>query len=82
MTIVVLYFAALRELLGASEERLQLPDACRSVDDVARHLLALHPALGPHLSCVRFARNESFVGGSEPLADGDTLALIPPVSGG
>jgi molybdopterin converting factor small subunit len=31
---------------------------------------------------VRFARNEEFVTNEERLAEGDVVAVIPPVSGG
>ena len=34
------------------------------------------------MPAVRFARNESFASDDEPLAAGDRVALIPPVSGG
>jgi molybdopterin converting factor subunit 1 len=82
MTIVVLYFAALRELLGTSEETLSLAPDSLTVDALAEQLAQNHPALRGHLSSVRFAINESFVNGTAEVLNGDIVALIPPVSGG
>ena len=80
--VVVLYFAALRELLALHEERLELPSSVRCVRDLATLLGQRHPALVPHFSSVRFALNESFVDTAALLSDGDVVALIPPVTGG
>ena len=80
--VVVLYFAALRELLGLHEERLELPPTVGCVRDLATFLGQRHPALVPHFSSVRFALNETFVDTAAPLGDGDVVALIPPVTGG
>lgn len=82
MTITVLYFAAVRELVGRDEERLSLPDDVRTIDALAAHLARVHPALDGRLAAVRFARNEEFARGSDAVADGDVVALIPPVAGG
>jgi molybdopterin synthase sulfur carrier subunit len=82
VTVVVLYFAALRELLQRSEERLSGLPAPLSVQAFADLMLERHPTLAPHLGSVRFAVNEAFVGMSAQISDGDTVALIPPVSGG
>jgi molybdopterin synthase sulfur carrier subunit len=82
MTIVVLYFAALRELLGKSEETISDVPGPLSVHGFAEYLGQRHPALGPRLASVRFAVNESFVNATDAIEDGDTVALIPPVSGG
>jgi len=82
MPIVVLYFAALKELVGTGEEQLSLPEGCRTVSAALEHLEGLHPELRAHRSSVRLALNESFVSGDPTLSAGDTLALIPPVSGG
>jgi molybdopterin converting factor subunit 1 len=82
VNVVVFYFAALRDLLGRAEERLELPEGIRCVADLARHLSQRHPQLEPHLGSVRFAINESFVDLAAPLANGDVVALIPPVTGG
>lgn len=82
MQIVVLYFAALRELLAMPEERLELEPPTLSVAELSERLVARHPALAGRLSSVRFALNESFVQLDATVHDGDTVALIPPVAGG
>ena len=45
-------------------------------------LVAEMPVLDTASSSVRFARNSAYVATSEALADGDELAVIPPVAGG
>jgi molybdopterin converting factor subunit 1 len=80
--VVVLYFAALRELLGVHEERLELPPGVGRVRELATFLGERHPALVPHFSSVRFALNETFVDAAAALGEGDVVALIPPVTGG
>lgn len=82
MSIVVLYFAAIRELLNTGEEKLSGLSAPLSVGALAKLLGQRHPALAPHLGSVRFAVNESFVDLGAEVRDGDTIAVIPPVSGG
>jgi molybdopterin converting factor subunit 1 len=82
MAVVVLYFAALRELLARSEERIELPAKHLSIGDLAEQLVERHPELRPHLPSVRFAINETFVASSATVSDGDRVALLPPVSGG
>jgi molybdopterin converting factor subunit 1 len=82
MTVVVLYFAGLRELLGTAEEQVELPPQGSTVALLRDRLLERHPELGPHLGSLRFAVNESFVDLIAPVTAGDTVALIPPVSGG
>jgi molybdopterin synthase sulfur carrier subunit len=88
MTLVVLYFAALRELLGIPEETLHveletLPAGTPfTVARLAERLVSVHPELEGRLASVRFAVNESFADAADPVRDGDTIAVIPPVSGG
>jgi molybdopterin synthase sulfur carrier subunit len=82
MTVLILYFAALRELVGVSEERLSGLSHPLSVRGLAQVLVGRYPQLGPHLVSVRFAVNETFADASAQIEDGDTVALIPPVSGG
>ena len=83
MRVRMLYFAALRQAAGATEQELELPvGAC--FGDARRAASESHPALGALLAstAIRGARNGAFVAEDEPLAEGDELALIPPVSGG
>jgi molybdopterin synthase sulfur carrier subunit len=82
VSITVLYFAAVRDLVGKDEESLDLPEAVASIEALATHLTSLHPELAGRLGSVRFARNEEFAQSADPVADGDTIALIPPVAGG
>ncbi len=82
MTITVLYFAAVRELVQRDEERIELPPDVKTVSDLASFLAKHHPVLDGRLASVRFARNETFATNSEPIEDGDVVALIPPVAGG
>jgi molybdopterin synthase catalytic subunit len=45
-------------------------------------LVADSPAFAAQRDAVRFARNRRYADATEPLAEGDELALIPPVAGG
>jgi MoaE-MoaD fusion protein len=74
-------FAIQRELAGAREVALDLPDGA-TVEDAWRALVAIHPGLAPGRPSVRFARNGAYADASTPLTDGDEVAMIPPVSGG
>jgi molybdopterin synthase sulfur carrier subunit len=80
--VTVLYFAVLRDLVGRSEQALELPDSVRTVGDLARHLETIEPRIAGRMSHVRIARNETFAKDGDAIGDGDTIALIPPVAGG
>jgi MoaE-MoaD fusion protein len=69
-------FAALREQRGAREVELELADGAR-VDDVWRAL-----ELGDEPAGLVYAVNRSYADREAVLAEGDEVALIPPVSGG
>ena len=80
--IQVLYFAALRELVGCAAEQIELPAGDFDVARLAALLEATRPALRGVLGGVRFAVGDEFVALERRLAPGDVVALIPPVSGG
>ena len=76
MQVTVRLFAQLRERAGASELSLELPDGAR-VKDALERLGSVTGELP-----VVMAVNREYADGDAPLAPGDELALIPPVSGG
>jgi MoaE-MoaD fusion protein len=73
-------FARLREQAGTDCEQLDL--AGSTVADVYEALVRRHPGLEADRALVRPARNEEFARWEDPVADGDEVAFIPPVSGG
>jgi molybdopterin synthase sulfur carrier subunit len=79
--VQVLYFAALRDLAGTASEELALPDSVQTVSDLLAHLEQRETFRGK-LSSTRVALNETFSDLGSPLAEGDVVALIPPVQGG
>jgi MoaE-MoaD fusion protein len=74
-------FAVQRELAGAREIPLELGDGA-TVEDAWCALVERHPVLAPGRPSVRFARNGAYADAATVLADGDEVAMIPPVSGG
>jgi molybdopterin converting factor subunit 1 len=82
MQITLLYFAAVRELVQTSDQVLDLPLEVRTISDLARHLTRMHPPLEGRLGQVRWAQNEEFVHTGVTLADGDVIAVLPPLAGG
>jgi molybdopterin converting factor subunit 1 len=80
VTVRVRFFASLRERLRRSEASLHLP-AGGTVDDLLRALHADFPDLAG-AGRVSIAVNAEYVDRRHALADGDEVALIPPVSGG
>jgi molybdopterin synthase catalytic subunit/molybdopterin converting factor small subunit len=74
-------FAIQRELAGTREVHLELP-ADASIETAWAALIGVHPLLAPGRAFVRFARNGDYADADTVLADGDELAIIPPVSGG
>jgi molybdopterin converting factor subunit 1 len=82
MSVRILYFAKIRDLIGKPEERLVLPEGVSKLSELAGYLSSLYPVLAGYLGSVRFARNEVFAPLSETMVEGDTIAVIPPVAGG
>jgi molybdopterin converting factor subunit 1 len=80
LRLTILYFAAVRDLVGISEESIE-SDAI-TIGELRVVLEKKQAALEGRLGHVRLARNERFATDDEALADGDTIALIPPVAGG
>lgn len=80
MTIRVRFFASLRERLRTAEASRDVPSGA-TVEDLLALLRADFPELAS-LGRVSIAVNAEYVDRGHALADGDEVALIPPVSGG
>lgn len=81
MRVRLRLFAALREAAGRSEVDLDLPEPA-TVEAAWQRLAAICPALAPRRRSLAAALNRRYVGFDEPLAEGDELVFVPPVSGG
>src|SRR3990172_7963544 len=81
MRVTVRLFGSAREAAGAQDLGVELPAGARLADLRAR-VARDPPALGRLGLRLRAARNLELVGEEEPLADGDEVAFLPPVSGG
>lgn len=81
MKVVWRLFAVARERAGVSEVEMELPTGSR-VTDAARELARRCPMLDDVIPRARIAVGDQFTHLDRSLADGDQLALIPPVSGG
>jgi molybdopterin converting factor subunit 1 len=80
MRVRTLFFATYRDLAGTDELEIELPVRATAADLVARlraepglHRLPLEPAI---------AVNQETAPLDTLLADGDEVALLPPVAGG
>jgi molybdopterin converting factor subunit 1 len=81
LRIRIRLFAMQREAAGTRELRLEVPLGS-TVEDAWAAAVEAVPALAPGRSALRFAVNGSYTDAATPLADGDEVACIPPVSGG
>jgi molybdopterin synthase catalytic subunit len=83
MVLQVRLFAVLRERAGSDRLEIEVAEEA-TVADALRALAVESPPLGQALEVmpVVMAVNRSYADEAAPLAAGDELALIPPVSGG
>ena len=81
MHVVVQLFAVLRERAGADELRLDDLPAALDVAGLKRELEQRHPELGS-LEFVRGVVGTNYVEDDTSLEEGQTVSLLPPVSGG
>ena len=79
--VQVLFFGMLKDIVGRPQEALELGSGA-SLDTIFDHYAARFPRLAELRSSTVMALNQQFSKGSTPVADGDEVALLPPVSGG
>jgi len=80
-TVTVRYFALVREALGRDRDELTLP-AGATAGDVLDRVFGEMPSLANARRSLMVMVNQVYAQSATPLADGDEVALIPPVSGG
>lgn len=81
MRCEVLLFAQLAEAIDAERIAVELPDDA-TVGVLLETLGARHEAIGALQGKIAVAVDERYAGPATPLRAGQTIALIPPVSGG
>lgn len=81
MRIQLFYFAAVREVIGRSDDLRAVPDGI-TASGLFDLLIAEFPRLAPMRSATMMMVNQTYVPSSTIIHDGDEVALIPPVSGG
>ena len=79
--VKVLFFAALREQIATKELWVEIEEGFRAMD-LVRCLQGVYPQIRDFLPRARIAVNQKMAPLDQDLADGDEVALIPPVSGG
>jgi molybdopterin synthase sulfur carrier subunit len=84
-TLRLLYFAGLRERLGAAEEAVAMPEGVGTVGDLLtwqRGRGPSHAAAFAATARVRCAVNQEIAQHDAPVAPGDEVAFFPPMTGG
>ena len=81
MQVKVLFFGRLKDLVGADEERVELP-AGASVGDLAAHYRGRVERWSEFQPSLAVAVNQEYADEEARLNAGDEVAFLPPVSGG
>jgi molybdopterin converting factor subunit 1 len=79
--VKVLFFGQLKDIVGLPQESLDIAEGSR-LQTVFDHYSGRFPRLGELAASIVMARNQQFSPPSTPLAPGDEIAFLPPVSGG
>lgn len=81
MRIRVLFFGLVRDVVGLREDAIDLAEGSR-LSQVFEHYASRFPRLKELSGSIVLAINQQFSNPTAPLAEGDEVALLPPVSGG
>ncbi|MEM9751109.1 MAG: MoaD/ThiS family protein [Pseudomonadota bacterium] len=80
----LVFIGRLRDIAGCTEETAALPAHVRTAGDLLSWISSRSELWAEALAhpAVRVARNQELVAPGDAVADGDELALLPPMSGG
>ena len=81
MRVKVLFFGMLKDLVGRSEERLEVPAGAR-LGAVFDLYAARFPRLQEMAGSIVLAQNQEFAPPDAEVVEGGEIAFLPPVSGG
>lgn len=81
MKVRTKFFAAIKDIVGASEVELDLLPGI-TAGDLFQSYCRRHPPLERYANNIMISVNLEFVPPETRLDDGDEIAFIPPVSGG
>ncbi len=81
MHVTVRLFGRLHDLAGTRDLRREVPEGA-TVGALWSQLAGDYPAMAAYGRSVSAAVNEEFARTTAPLAEGDEVAFLPPVSGG
>lgn len=79
------YFAWVRDMLGKSEDRVDIADGGERLGDLLDRLTERGPAYADVLKDrrrLRFAVNQNYASEDDTVSSGDEIAIFPPVTGG
>lgn len=81
MRVIVRYFAIYREAAGESQVEIEMNEGA-TLGDVLRVVFERHPKLEKWAGSIVCSVNRKYADNGKVLANGDEVALLPPVSGG
>jgi len=81
MRVRVLFFGQLKEIVGRAEDYAELVEGAR-LEDLFTSYRQRYPKLAGFRHSLVASVNQSLVDWASPLAMGDEVAFLPPVSGG
>jgi molybdopterin converting factor subunit 1 len=81
MRLRIKLFAVLKDRLRENHITIDLPENLIA-GDLKSHIKDTYPEVEDIIDLIRVAVNEEFVDDSDPINEKDTVALIPPSSGG
>ncbi|HVG40210.1 MAG TPA: molybdopterin converting factor subunit 1 [Chitinophagaceae bacterium] len=80
MTVTILAFGAVKEIVGGTSVKIEIPHAV-TVEELKALLKERYKELN-QLSSLMIAVNNEYAFASDLVSEDDEIALIPPVSGG
>jgi sulfur-carrier protein len=81
MRVRVLFFGQLREIVGSPQEEAELSEGAR-LEDLFERYGRRFPQLAEFRESIAPSLNQEYADWRAPLASGDEVAFLPPVSGG